>query len=789
MAPATRRSQSGAIARKASARKPATRNTSSSWQFQSTNDHDDSSDEGGESVRESTEVTESHPNSHANGLNDGAMDVEEAVKPLREMADKVGREVERFAEAFDQFISELPMQENKYEAAKEVVLDFKFIAEDAANELRRNYQRERMEQLRKEWSQRAQLSANGSAATTSLGSKGSIMSGIRAEKAQELRQWQQEADIWRLFSFVLDFWYNQDARRKTNADQLASLPSPHRFTKESDLWDRFLLGNEIAMEHSVLKEWLEQTADHQETDLQGIMQELEARSGVNGGSWNKGWLSTREKIKGQKRVRSWPDPSESVLPQIRSSSNDILVATLDPDAPARQGRKLEAADQSFERAVWIACWEMLRRGKPWEEILAWCQERNEGWRAAILAPTASESEALSNIAWRKMCYLASETPCSCDHEAAVYGLLGGNVKAAQKVCRTTDDHLFAYYSCTLVRQFDLWLQNNFASRVPSLAVKRKGVEDVLDQEGTALDLIADFINQLRNADADVKEDSLRPFKIIESYLLLNDAEGLAMGVGVAISDLDQLRGGHEEAVMRVRPPPEKLPVQHVIALNSHALRVATHIWLVVMAIEMHFNQEGLKYRDQEENVLVAYVQALRFAGKRELAPAYAARLQPARAVVTMSRVLQDVSRPEEQETIVRLMGEVGISVQSVLVEQLRWVLEDRFRKQGKAEPLFKILEDCEVSKLHPGRRIINGSVREELTPADIAVVQCLGWFQLVKGHWALTFKSLAQALQACLSKCRLSPSIVQWLTRCSGWATCLRDADHPGIPLRCRVRE
>ena len=44
-----------------------------------------------------------------------------------------------------------------------------------------------------------------------------------------------------------------------------------------------------------------------------------------------------------------------------------------------------------------------------------------------------------------MCYLASQSG-SADYEAAVYGILGGSVKAVENVCKTIDDHLYAYYS-------------------------------------------------------------------------------------------------------------------------------------------------------------------------------------------------------------------------------------------------------------------------------------------------------------------------------------------------------
>ncbi|KAK5675074.1 Nucleoporin nup84 [Elasticomyces elasticus] len=730
-------------------------NGKGAWKFNDTDDHHNHEDQD-QDVRESVEVHHDEPLQQLDGAGDmDEMDgVEEALRPLRETADRVGREVEAFAVSFDEFLIELRTRGDSYSAARDLAQTYKAFADNEVADLQKTHQKERMLQLRKEWRQRVQLSANN-AQSGAKASRGGVVSEMKAEKVQELREWQQESDTWDLFSIVLDFWYDRDARRRERDGKLANLAPPHRYTPEKEIWERFLLENEIALEHHLYKEWLERTADHQESDIDGIMEELEALSGSGKGLWNRGWLNSRERIKGEKRVRSWPSPSDSVQPQLRTSAgNDMLVTNLDPDAPTRQDRALEQSDKYFERAMWIACWEMLRRGKPWAEIAAWCEDHNEGFRAAMLSPALDSSDASSNAAWRKMCYLASESGCSNDHEAAVYGLLGGNIKAVQKVCRTVDDHLFAHYSCMLVRQFDQYLQTRYPGRVASFAVQRSEGDDIPDTEEKAQQAISQVIKRLRT-DPATHGEAISPLKIIECYLLANDAESLAANVGTGISDLDSLRGGKEEAVIRMREAPSELPAEAAIAADSHALRIVTHIYCILTAIDPSEQPDNISLT-AEENVLAAYIQTIRTVAKRDHIPVYATRLRHLRSILVMSRALQDIHDSRDQQEMLRLMARYGLPIEYILKEQLRYTLASKADMSNLVVRPAQIVEACEISQLSPGQRIIEDFSRGDLTDDDMMIVRSLKWLQLLRGHWELTFRSLAHALRTCLLTGRLA---------------------------------
>ncbi|SMY20693.1 unnamed protein product [Zymoseptoria tritici ST99CH_1A5] len=760
MAPVTRKSAAvgNGVNKKAPVRKPrATRSTqpepTESWDFLE------------------VDRQESHESDYINGdvtmdnviatREDGSPNMDDAINPLREMAERVGREVETFAERLDQFLDGLPSR-NKYEAAVELVEEFRDISAEAAHVLEEKHEREMAMQLRKEWSERAKLSTGSTTNnpfTLSTNNKLDGLANRRSESVKQWRHWQQEADLWELFRLVLDLHHNPDpnARQQEKERKLAELGPPHRYTSESHIYRRFLLSNDLANERSLVKRWLEQAVDHQETDLSGIMEELETKVKRGKGMWSHGWMHTREKVKHEKRLRSWPTSPGAPLPQIRNANGtELLVTTLDPDALSRQGRTVEKEDAYFERAMWIACWEMLRRGRSWREVSEWCADHKEGWRALSIGKGANPNEAASNAAWRKMCYLASQSGCSNEYEAAVYGLLGGSVKAVDKVCRSVDDTLYAYYNAELLRQFDQYLATNYPDRAP---LTRKVSEDALRDPEEA---IVALIKRLRTQPATGGE-AVKPMKIIQSYLLANDTGSLIHTLGHAISYTDKLAGDKEEMIIHLEHfwSGEGNMPESEVALDPQTLRIVAHMAIILRVL----SEEPLDGddRDAEENVTVAYIQALRAAGKRDLIPIYASRLAVGRCVVSMARVLQDVTNDREQEDMLALMKNYKLDNLLVLNEQLMFLLDATVGKQMQNPKPIKMMEQTEIMTLYPGQRIVVDFLPEYATKDDEAIVRSLRWFYILDGHWRETFSRFSVALRKCLLAGRLACalSIVQ----------------------------
>jgi nuclear pore complex protein Nup107 len=718
----------------------------------------------------------------------GPSDVEAAVNPLREMADKVGKEVELFATRLDQFLDELATHENKYEAARDLVNDLRRIANDAVGQRQKKLQRERAAQLRKEWSEQARLSTLASTSALSLARSSSIvdMSKDKAEELAQLRQYQQEVDMWKLFILCLDLEklpiYCPAEYQQVKDKQHAELAEPHAYCSEAEIWKRFLVEDELAKERFMYKSWLEQTADHQENDLDGIVAELEAKSGAGQGLWQKGWMHTREKIKGEKRLRSLPRGSGGVQPHVRgTTTKGLLVTELDPDAPARQQRDLERPDAYFEKAVWITIWEMLRRGKSRKDIREWCEQRNEGWRSALLSSAPEGTDAVSNSTWRKMCYLASQSECSNDYEAAVYGLLGGNIKAAQKVCRTVHDHLFAHCATSLVLQFEAYLQHEFPDRVASMTGRLPPLHDIFNSDKAAEDIEA-LISQLQEGAC--ANEKFKPLKIVEGYLFSRKIESLIYEVGYAASDLDKMRGGDEEMIERhpARGTEESTRHEADIVTDIHALRIVTHMYIIIRAMDKDY-AEHVTAGAPDENVVAAYIQALRAVGLRDAALSYATQISRPRQDLTAAKVLQDVTQPREQRNMLELMKKFDLRLVPIIETQLSLVIR---RELGDAEPVEKplrILEDVEVGRLYPGQRIAQDFYPETMTESAVAVVNSLQWFRLLEGHWEVTFSSLSFALRKALSKLAYIHSSVHLLICPSYRSFCMRGRDRAGPPL------
>jgi nuclear pore complex protein Nup107 len=665
-----------------------------------------------------------------------------AADSLRDIADRVGKEVEVFAETLDRFFDNLPTAQDQYDAAHDLVLEFKGIAEMAVEDLKKGHEREIREQLRTEWSEQAHLSAFESAgrakARTATGFGGAAAERKR-EQVEELRLCQEEADTWELFRIVLETHYNPNTtyHKQEKEEKLARLGNVHRYTSEAVIYERFLAEDDLARERYMVKTWLEQTA----------------------GSWTRGWMHTREKIKAEKRMRTWPQPDSSPLPQIRrTDNNEMLITSLDPDAPARQERTLEKQDAYVERAFWIACYEMLRRGKSWSEVCDWCEERKEGWRAVAMGKTMATSETASNMAWRKMCFLASRSETVGDYEAAVYGLLGGNVEAVKKISRSVDDHLYAHYNAILIQQFDHYLQTKHPQRIPQALAKRGHAQDsVADANAAQLEILT-LINGLRKTST-TKHESTTPIKMLQSYLLANECESLVHTVGTAISEAKNISGNPADMTNRIRALVKHGSgyAEDKIVTDLRSLRITTHICLILQVLRTEVLEP--EQVDIEDNVVDAYIQELRTAGKRDNTPTYASRLQPERYMIALSRVFQDVSSARERQELLSLIEGFGLNPKDILWELTNFLQDELLGTRTQAKAL-RILESSDED-LYPGQRIKAGSLPSEVGPQEEAFVMSFEWFLQTQGHWTETFAALNMGLRDCLCKCRLPRQIPQ----------------------------
>jgi nuclear pore complex protein Nup107 len=334
----------------------------------------------------------------------------------------------------------------------------------------------------------------------------------------------------------------------------------------------------------------------------------------------------------------------------------------------------------------------------------------------------------------------------------VFGLLGGNAKAVEKVCASVDDYLYAFYSANLLQQFDQYLLTACPGKGTPDAwrygAQKAFPKDIAENIEHAEQAIGELIQRLRQGPA-TSNESAQPMKIIQSYLLADEVGSLIHTVGAAVAETATLHGTEDILFLRgqdVAADAVSLPELEV-ALNPQTLRIAAHM-SIIFGILNPGKLQGDEL-SEDENVLVAYIQALRVAGKRDTIPLYASRLQRDRYIAVLSRTLQDVTSQKDQRDYLGIIREFDLDIVAIMTEQLNYVMQKALRGDSVGGPL-RILERTEETKLHPGRRIILNFLHEEYSQEDEAVASSLSWFQLTPGGWKVTFEALSLAVRKCL---------------------------------------
>jgi len=327
--------------------------------------------------------------------------------------------------------------------------------------------------------------------------------------------------------------------------------------------------------------------------------------------------------------------------------------------------------------------------------------------------------------------------------------LGGNVEAVKKISRSVDDHLYAHYNAALIQQFDHYLQKNYPERIPLSLNKRGYAQDnIADPNAASLEILT-LVVGLRKTST-TKHESNTPIKMLQSYLLTNEAESLVHTVGTAIAEVENIQGNQADMTNRIRAV-----IQHgsgypedKVLTDPRSLRIITHISLVLQVLRDHQLQPN--EQDIEDNVVDAYIQELRSAGKRDNTPTYASRLQKERYTIAMSRVFQDISSPREREELLGLVKEFDMSPKDILWELTNY-LQDELFTVVRTPKGINILEPTEDG-VYPGQRVKIGALPSEVSPQEEAFVMSYQWFQELEGHWTETFLALKMGLRDALCK-------------------------------------
>ena len=594
--------------------------------------------------------------------------------------------------------------------------------------------------------------------------------GSTVDGSDELLRVEEEAQTWDLLRRILPLRYRDTTRPKPRANAPAN--------SRSQAWNEFLLSDSSAREKKVILEWLQSSASRG-PPIDEIVRDLQ-RNAERGDILAHGWLHTRSKIKMQKSVNGYQgviDPDDPALIDSHLSSN-TLITQLDPDAMTRQGRKLEPEDEFFERAIWLGCFEMLRRGSSMSEIRDWCSERTELWRAATISPlplSSPEDEEQANfnpnalILWRRMCFATARDGGTSDYDRAVYGLLAGDLPSVEKVCKSWGDFLFAHYNSILRSQFDSFLVRRsgekataITQKFPSFSAGSHGSDPV----GLGRRLIANLETDPRTA-----TEALSVMKALQGAVIAGNLDQHLFQQGVVLTK-DANRSHQSRLIPDMGGKlPDSLSLDKFFELSNHDyLRIATHILIIVSALDelSGASKEGgpMDVRHQiQEHIVVAYISFLRLANLPEMVPLYASKLHGPRVYQILSRNLNDITDPNARLHQLNLIRKLGLDVDQFVRIQPEIYLADADVDNAKFEvkEKLRILHPDEPKLILKYGRVLKpdffGEDAEHIDNEDDLIIRAMEWLMLTPGQFMETCEYAIRIYKYFLSKCSM-PSIL-----------------------------
>lgn len=690
-------------------------------------------------------MEETFESDFAPSVQDGP-DADDVFHPLRETAERVGREVELFARALDKFN---PLKaadaDAKYETALSLIDAYEGIAKQNVDNLRQKHGHERPRRGQKK----------GGDEAMDVDEDVDMGMSIMAPKEDkttvgDLDRWEQELQTWKLFRQLVNHRHKAPGSSKAIGRPKQRL---NDYTPEHEVWQSFLESNDLALERRTVLKWLNQCADENGEDIDELVKELQ-QNADRGDIIAHGWIHTKAAIKNQKRVHAWPCALDESSPEVQrvhynSAKTEPLICHLDPDATTREGRKLEAQDEYFERAIWLGCYELLRRGKSSQEIQEWCQERTEIWRSVSLSNfpdtenSADEGELQdprTGILWRRMCFAAARKGDQGDFQKAVYGLLCGDIDSVDPVCKTWDDSLYMHYNALLKSQYDEYLRFHYPSYASAEITQAFSTFDAVQFHGEPKYAGRRIIESLKMNPKTRKESKI-DLKMIQGVLIADDFESFIYQQGLAIS-----KSATAETANMLIPDlgkaPERADINAYITHKDYdGLRMLSHMIIIYRLLGAELGRTSVDESFAIDNVIVAYMLFLQLAAKEDTLPLYAALLSEDRAHAALCRLSLGIVETEDRLKHLKLMQQYGLDVQRFVQFQTIYLMSDNAAEYKEAPKADISLVVKTESSGHEKYKLDPYFLGPEIKEIDEALATYLEWHLLVDGLWSDTFRT------------------------------------------------
>ncbi|KAI1375570.1 nuclear pore protein 84/107 [Hypoxylon crocopeplum] len=568
--------------------------------------------------------------------------------------------------------------------------------------------------------------------------------------AENLRRWELEAQTWNMLRRILPLRYsNKNLIKPTRHDV-------SRFQSCSELWDEFLQSDSTAQERKAILECLQTSADESRTDIDELVRDYQQRA-ERGDIIAYGWLHTRSAIKMHKNLNGWSgalDPNASDVSHKLKNGSTPIVSQLDPDVATRQNRKLQPQDEYFERAIWLGCYELLRRGRSISEIRDWCVERTEVWRAVSMSamPLSKDedesklaSDPLSMLLWRRTCFALARQGGTDDFERAVYGILSGDIPSVEKICDDWDDFVYAHYNALLRTQFDAYLMKRSPPDATATITQTFPAFNAVQFHGDAASAGDRLVRSLETG-IKTSAEAKTPMKALQAAIISNNLDQYTYDLGLSLGKL-----ANKDTVSALIPNfghgDEEIDSAKFVQLKDHTgLRVLVHVYLVISALDQlqgGIQPELSERRRAQENVVSAYVSTLRLTGLTDLMPLYCSQMQGDRAFFTLTRNVANITDQREREILLRLMEKLGMDIAEFIKFQPRSLLQQYPEPEERQPPFgrFTVFSNDQPS-LKYGRPLkpdFLGEPPDQLSPVDEHLIQTLEWFLLIDGLWHEVF--------------------------------------------------
>ncbi|KAI1482493.1 hypothetical protein K445DRAFT_313364 [Daldinia sp. EC12] len=563
--------------------------------------------------------------------------------------------------------------------------------------------------------------------------------------AEMLKNWELEAQTWDMLRRLLPLRYPNKTSLKPARHDMS------RFQSCAQLWDEFLQTDSTAQERKAILECLQTSADESRVDIDELVRDYQQRA-ERGDIVAYGWLHTRSALKMQKNLNGWSgalDPHASdVVQKLRNGSNP-MVTQLDPDVATRQNRKLQPQDEYFERAIWLGCYELLRRGRSIAEIRDWCVERTEVWRAVSMSAmplSKDEDESrfscdpLAMLLWRRTCFALARQGGTDDFERAVYGILSGDIPSVEKVCEDWDDFVYAHYNALLRTQFDAYLMKRSPPDATATITQTFSAFNAVQFHGDAASVGERLVKSLET-NVKTSTEAKTPMKTLQAAIISNNVEQYTYELGLALGK--SANSGDTSTLIPSFSASEEIDDAKFVQLRDHnGLRILVHVYLIISRLEEL--QGGLHIELSErhrvqENIVSAYVSTLRLTGLTDMMPLYCSQMQGDRAFFTLSRNVTGVTEQHEREILLRLMEKLDMDIAEFVQFQPRSLLQEHPEPEEHPPPFgrFTVFSN-DPPTLKYGRPLkpdFLGEPPETLDPVDEHLIQSLEWFLLVDGLW------------------------------------------------------